>query len=312
MIESLAEALRSIGVNVIMDAWWEPRIEADVIHYFGRPPTLNVFLAREKGYRVVFTDILDSTASRSRTARMVQKVLIAVLKKGLRGFVERLGWDVYQLVDAYVTIVAHEGETARRLFNVPAARCHVVPHGLPEESLKALVREGGPGDYLFSLATIHSRKNNVELARTARQCGVPVVFAGKPYAQGDPYFQAFLKEVDGVTVRYAGFVSEEEKIQWMTGAGGFVLCSEYESGCIAVYEAAAAGLPLLLADKPWARKSYPPSSRIAYANLRRADATERLRGFYQEARRMPGTQTFPVGTWREVAKAYLDIYQSVL
>lgn len=312
MIEALAKALRELNVNVVSDRWWESQLRADVIHYFGRPPALNVRLAREKGYKVVFTDILDSTASRSRMALMAQRVLITALQKGFKGFVERLGWDVYRMVDAYVTIVAHEGDVARYLFNVPAARCYVVPHGLTGDSLKALAQEHRQDDYLFSLATIHPRKNNLELARSARKAGVPVVFAGKPYAKEDPYFDAFMKEVDGVIVRYAGFVTEEEKIKWMAGARGFVLCSEYESGCIAVYEAAAAGLPLLLSDKPWARRSYPHCPRLNHADVLRPDAPDRLRSFYEKSQRLPGTQTFPVSDWRDVGREYLNIYQKVL
>ncbi len=313
MIESIAKALREIGVNVIMESWWESSLKADVIHYFGRPSATNVRLAREKGYRVVFTDILDSVASRSRMTLVAQKWLIFALKKVLRGFAERFGWDSYRMVDAYVAIVPHEIETARLLFNVPEHRCHVIPHGLTKESLVSLAAPCSNGNYLFSLATIHSRKNTLALARLARRCNIPIVFAGKPYAEQDPYYQAFIKEVDDHFVRYAGFVSEEEKIRWMIGARGFVLMSEYESGCLAVYEAAAAGLPLLLADKAWARKSYPASPRIQYADIHNMpDAGTRLKTFYENAKRQPSSHTFPVHDWQYIAAEYAKIYETVL
>lgn len=138
MIEAISSELQHLGVNIVMDAWWEGKCRADIIHYFGRPDTLSVRLAKEKGYRVVFTDLLDATASRPPVELFVQKILISAMKKALRGFSQRFGWECYGLVDAYVTIVPHELEVAQYLFGVNPASCYTIPHGLPSTSLTAL------------------------------------------------------------------------------------------------------------------------------------------------------------------------------
>jgi glycosyltransferase involved in cell wall biosynthesis len=162
------------------------------------------------------------------------------------------------------------------------------------------------------MATIYSVKNCLLLAQAAKLAQTPVVFLGKPYAEDDPYFAEFKKLVDGKVVRYPGFVAGEEKYKWLRGARGFVLLSQYESGCIAVYEAAAAGLPLLLSDLPWANKVYAKARGTSFVALASAEqVAPKLSTFYSRARRETGT-TFPLLSWRQVAERYLAIYQRIL
>jgi glycosyltransferase involved in cell wall biosynthesis len=118
--------------------------------------------------------------------------------------------------------------------------------------------------------------------------------------------------VDGKIVRYPGFVSTEEKWRYLRGARGFALLSQFESGCIAVYEAAAAGLPLLLSDLPWASKVYANARAVKFIRLRSVtDIAADLGSFYALAHRQPGT-TFPLLTWRQVAEKYANVYQRIL
>ena len=167
-------------------------------------------------------------------------------------------------------------------------------------------------DYLVSVATIHPRKNSVLLAQAARLAKVPIVFLGKPYASDDPYFLEFKSCVDDQIVRYPGFVSAAEKYRYLRGARGFVLLSQYESGCIAVYEAAAAGLPLLLSNLPWASRVYQEARGVKFIPPHTAkSAAGMLAAFYRQAHRQAGT-TFPILSWRQVAAKYLEIYQIIL
>jgi glycosyltransferase involved in cell wall biosynthesis len=113
-------------------------------------------------------------------------------------------------------------------------------------------------------------------------------------------------------VRWPGFVSTEEKHRYLRGARGFVLLSQMESGSIAVYEAAAAGLPLLLSDLPWANKVYQQARGTAFVSLKPAGRIAPvLRAFHAQARRQPGT-TFPLLTWRQVAERYVELYRKLL
>ena len=139
-----------------------------------------------------------------------------------------------------------------------------------------------------------------------------MVFLGKPYATDDPYFLRFQQLVDGKYVRYPGFVSAEEKYGYLRGARGFALLSQFESGCIAIFEAAAAGLPLFLSDLRWARQSYPEARDVSFVSPNDAgQVRERLLDFYQRAHRKPGT-TFPLLNWAQVAQNYLTVYHQIL
>jgi len=302
-----------LGVEVEPARWWDETQKGDILHYMNRPPIQNVRLAKQKGYKVVMTETCDQTASRSRgklfAQRWVTKLTRAVVPHGLT---VRLAWDVYQELDAMVYLVPHEWETVQYLFGADPQRGHVIPHGLEVEVIAELGRPQPEEDYLISTATIHPRKNTVLLARAARLAKIPILFLGRPYAPDDPYFLEFKSCVDDHIVRYPGFVSVPEKYRYLRGARGFVLLSQYESGSVAVYEAAAAGLPLLLSNLPWATRAYREARDAKYVSARSAESLAgALATFYDQAHRKPGT-TFPILSGRQVAAKYLEIYQTVL
>ena len=312
LIEAVTRELTTLGVEVEPERWWDERQSGDVLHYFGRPPSAqHVRLAHQKGRRVVMFESLDQTASRSRLALFGQRCLTRLGRAALPGLTARLAWEVYRELDAMIYVTPIEWAAARYLFDADPARGHVIGHGLEVDALAALIEPEPAGDYLVSVATIAPRKNTVRLAQAARAAGVPVVFLGKPYATEDPYFREFEALVDGQFVRYPGFVSEAEKFRWLRGARGFVLFSQFESGCIAVYEAAAAGLPMLLSDRPWAAQVYGGVPGIEFVAADSAGLAARLREFHERARRQPQA-TFPVPSWRDVARQYLAIYETVL
>jgi len=313
MMEAIMRELSNLGVEVEPERWWDENQQGDVIHYFNRPHLLNVQLAHQKGFKVVMTELLDQTASRTPRQLLAQRSFTRLARVLLPpGMLVRMGWEVYGQLDAMVYAVQHEWEVAQYLFGAQADRGRVIPHGLEEETLRQLALPQNEEDCLISLATIHPRKNSVLLAQAAHRAGTPMVFLGRPYAENDPYFLEFMKWVDGKIVRYPGFVSVEEKWRFLRGARGFALLSQFESGCIAVYEAAAAGLPLLLSDLPWASKVYSKARGVKFVRLRRLDGiAEDLRAFYAGAHRQGGT-TFPLLTWRQVAEKYLEVYRNIL
>lgn len=312
-IESLMRELAALGEEVEPERWWDERQTGDVIHYIGRrAPAVNVRLAHQKGYKVVMTEFMDMTASRPRHQLWLQRLLVRLGMRFLPAFTSRLSWESFRTVDALIFCSPIEPAVAHYLFDADPRRCHYISHGLEAEVLEALARPDEEGDYLLSMATIAPRKRTVLLAEAARLAQVPVLFLGKPYAESDPYYQRFRALVDGRWVRYGGFVSEEEKQQCLRRARGFALLSEFETGCIAVYEASAAGLPLFLSRLPWATGGYPAARQIQFCPLDTPAAiARRLREFYQNARRLQG-HNFPVPTWREVAEQTREVYRQVM
>jgi len=310
--ERLHESLRAIRVEVEFARWWDPGQKCDVIHMLGYPPGM-VHAAHEAGAKVVLTHIVDGMTNASPARRLRHRVRNSILRRCCPGVARRLfTWHVLPEIDALVYIHSEDEATARELYGVPPEKTHVIPHGCTPEQVGAI--HSGPRhkqSYLVSIGSIVRRKNPVVLARAALQAKVPVVFMGKPFSDQDEYYREFLGLVDGRYVVHRGFVSEQEKMELIAGASGFALLSNGESGCIAVYEAAAAGLPLLLSDLPWAR-GYGRYETITRVHLGRADeVADGLARFYASSARraMP---VFPVMTWAEVAAAYLRVYEQAL
>ena len=304
--------LANLGVQVEPVRWWDENQTGDIIHYIGRPDSLSINLAHEKKFKVVMTDLLDQTASRSTLRLFLQRRAIRTIRTVARGLAGNFSWGIYKEIDAMVYAVEHEWEAAKYLFDANPQRGYVIPHGLEERALKQLSIPAPEADYLVSVATISPRKNTVLLAQAAQLAKVPIVFLGKPFSTDNDYFLRFKELADGKYVRYPGFVSEEEKYRYLREARGFALLSKFESGCIAVYEAAAAGLPLFLSNLPWACKSYPQARNLHLSELRTArQIASDLGQFYEQAHRLPAT-TFPVLSWRDVAKEYLRVYEKIL
>jgi glycosyltransferase involved in cell wall biosynthesis len=312
LIEALMRELANLGVTVEPVRWWDGNQTGDIIHYVCRTNVSSIRFAHEKKFKVIMTDLLDQTASRSRSRLFLQRTAIQAARLAAPGLASRFTWGIYRELDAMVFAVGHEWEVAQYLFDANPQRGNIIPHGLEPEALAQLAGAAPEEDYLVSCATIHPRKNTVLLAEAARLAKVPVVFLGKPYSANDDYFLRFKELVDGKYVRYPGFVTEAEKYRYLRGARGFALLSQYESGCIAVYEAAAAGLPLFLSNLPWAARSYPLAKNLQLADLSGVrKAAAQLEQFYQGAHR--GREaTFPVLSWREVAKEYLRVYEKIL
>lgn len=313
LLDALMSELRQLGVEVEPVRWWDLEQTGDILHCMNRPVSVDYLrLAKDKGFKTVMTENLDQTASRTPTKLWLQRLVTQTLRRTIKGSSSRLGWGVYQELDAMIYVVEHEWEVAKYLFDAPPDRGYIIPHGLDAEALKALAEPQPEEDYLISIASITERKNTLILAEAALRAKVPIVFLGKPYAESDPYFLKFKELVDGQYVRYPGFVSSEEKHRLLRGARGFALLSQFESGCIALYEGAAAGLPLFLSDLPWATKVYRNARASRFVKWEnREQLALSLGEFYRGAHRMP-CMTFPIRSWREIAQQYLAIYENLL
>ena len=311
LAEKLYGSLRNLGIEVEYARWWDPDQNSDLIHCLGCSPSM-VSMAHQAGVKVVLTHIVDEMTSSSRSRRFWHRTRNAAIREFAPGSVRRLfPWHVLPAIDQLVYINQADAETAIEIYGIQRRRMHVIPHGCSTDEiarLQAGAREAA--SYLVSVGSIVPRKNTVVLARAARRARVPLVFLGKPFNEEDRYFKEFKALVDEKCVIYPGYVSENEKTAWMVGASGFVLASRAESGCIAVYEAAAAGLPMLLSDRPWAR-TYGRNPSLHLVQPVEDTLAERLKPFFDVSARMEDC-TFPVMTWDDIAKRYLSVYEQAL
>jgi glycosyltransferase involved in cell wall biosynthesis len=218
----------------------------------------------------------------------------------------RLPWSSFRFCDRVLVSLEAEKQILVRSYGVHPTSVRKIPLGLKESFLKA-----GPGprtgDYLISHGTIAPVKNSVELARLAREAQIPVLFVGKPFAEGDSYWEQFRQLVDNKYVRHQPHVaSEVEMINLIQCARGFVLKSRFENWSLAAHEAVACGLPLLLPDLPWARERFGSQASF-FPRKGTTEAAAALRNFYQQSPNIPPPKV-RLYNWREVAELLRDAY----
>jgi glycosyltransferase involved in cell wall biosynthesis len=310
--QKMYENLNSLGVDVEYARWWDPTQKCELIHMFSCSPDM-VRMAHQTGVKTILTHIVDRTTNMSWRQRFYRRIILGAIRTFLPERILNLFyWHILLEIDALVYMHKYDAETAIKVYGAPSEKTYIIPHGCDAEIMQRL-QSGlrNKHSYLISVASIVRRKNTVQLAKVAKHANVPIVFLGKPFSQEDEYFQEFLNLIDGKNVIYPGYVSEDEKIKFLTEASGFVLFSEAESGCIAVYEAAAAGLPLLLSDLPWSH-AYGLHKTIKYVDLKNEIlASNCLSSFFSSSERLKGV-SFPVMTWKEIAEQYLIVYERVL
>jgi len=305
-IEQTKAALEQIGVETAFLEWWNDRQTGDILHHFGALPEEMIVQARNKGWKAVNTILLSHNCNRPKAALLLRRILIRAAMAMPLPQPLRPRWHAFRIWDRVFVSLEAEKQILIRSYGVEECSVRKVPLGLPESFLKA-----GPGprtgDYLISHGTIAPVKNSVELARLAVEAQAPVLFVGKPFAEGDSYWQQFRRLVDNKYVRYQPHVaSEVEMVGLLQRARGFVLMSRFENWSLAAHEAAACGLPLLLPELPWSRERFGPQASY-FPRKSPAQEAGMLRKFYQQSPSAPPPKV-RLYSWREVAEMLHDAY----
>jgi len=311
----LKEFISKQGMRVEFDKWWDPTQNPDIVQFFSITERDTVQRAKARGIKVVLMLLMDHVTSRSRLHLAYLKARNSMFRMICPAIAKKIFyWNEINDFDAIVFL--HQGDcmAAQFLYGARKELCHVIPHGCDALRLEPALCKPEldlPEKYLVSVGTICQRKNSVYLAEMASKAKVPVVFLGGKASSEDPYFNRFQQFVDNKYVFYSGFVSNEQKDVILRNASGFVLMSLGESGCIAAYEAASYGLPLLLSDLNWA-KYYDSPVDIHYCPPDDVDrAARKLVEFFEKSDRRL-FPTFGLLTWNEVGEKYAKLYESLL
>lgn len=301
------DALRRVGVDAEFLDWHREDIQGDILHFFGRLPVVLQELARQKGLRIVISDLLAGQGARAPWRLQLERYGRKMVEQRLPG---TASWSVYRRADACVALTSWEARLLQEQFSVPPGRIHVVPNGVEEVFLESAPVQREP--WLLCVATVTRIKRVVELAQAAVLARVPIRFVGKPYSAADPYAREFgeVVQANPDLLKYEGPVNDRGTLaELYRKARGFVLLSAYESLSLAALEAAACECPLLLSDLPWARAAFEPNAAFCGADLSPALTAAHLRAFYENADSMPKPPR-PL-TWLQVAKQLEQVYQGL-
>lgn len=311
-VRQTLQALQRLGLTVEHARWWEDDLEADVLHFFGKPTPQYAALCRQKRRRLVISDLLTAQGSYGAWRRAINPVVLGADRLS-GGAVRRfLRWSVYDAASALVALTEWEGRLLVRLYGADPRRIRVVPNGVDEIFLEPGPEPAHRAGHLLCTATITGRKRVLELARAAARARVPVRFVGAPYEKEDAYSRAFRDVVSSHQglLEYAGPVDDRRALAGeYRQASGFVLLSAMESQSLSALEAAACGLPLLLGDLPWARCTFGDTATYCPLGAEAREARE-LAGWYRALDRAPRPSR-PL-SWLQVAERLRDLYADLL
>lgn len=312
----LQSEISKLGVDIEFSRWWDKSQEnADIIHFL-TPDVAIAKLAKERGMKTFLSMIFDFETSKSKSEQRKRIIKNRFMDKFSGIFGAKTYWHSFKYMDMVQFMHTYDRDTAMRYFPsfLPQDKVVIIPHAYAPEDMGIsgslnIVEMNLPDKYLVSCANISQRKQTVKLARLAKKAEVPIVFMGSRTVT-DPYFQLFEKEVDNKYVFYPGYVSKEWKDCIEENASGYVLLSLGESGCIAVYEAAAYKMPLLLSNLPWAWGYDTPTDLYLCDQHDENKAVSQLKDFYSQAGRLNHTP-FKIHTWGDVARMYVEQYNKL-
>lgn len=312
----LLRQLAAKGIDVAYETWHDPTLAPSLVHVFGYNDVEHLRLLKRRGIGLVYTHIMDGITNQPAWRRRYHALKSRVVRRLPRRLEPLTPWRGLDLFDACVYMHEADRQTAIDVYGIDPAKTSVIPHGVEdvrlfqEQPFQDQPSTAGTG-YLVSLGSIVPRKNPLFTAAACGEANVPVVFVGHALDATSDYHRRFLE-----TARQAGAevhtdVTPDRKLQLLANASGFILLSRGESGCISVYEAAATGLPLLLADLPWAKGYERPTCLEHCSPFDQHAAAATIRDFHARARRQR-QPTLHVRTWSEIADMYLDTYHRVL
>ena len=310
-IEHTKKALEASGVEVEWLRWWDDQQKGDLIHHFNAASLTYLEQARAIGMPVVMTTLFTETCNRTRGALQRQGWLTrAILRLPCgEGIKRQLAWRAYNACAHNIVGLAAEKQVLEVVYRVPPERISEVPLGLSNLFLQAGHGKRGE-DHLICTGTITNRKRSVELARLAQISRVPILFVGKPYHSSDPYWSEFINLVDGKYVKHHSHVTnEEEMIQLLQSARGFVLMSRHENWCLSAHEAVACGLPLLVPDQKWSRERFGEEANYFTGHSERD--VEVIRKFHANAVSLRAPKV-KLWSWNEAVVSLISCYERIV
>lgn len=313
----LQKEISKLGVDIQFYRWWDQsQADCDIIHFLANEPRI-AQLAHTRGIKCFLSQIFDFESNKTEFEKKKTILKNRIVNK-LPGLLSASAyWKSFQYMDCIQFMHKYDYETALRYFpkELGDKKKIIIPHAYAPDDMNIgkylnIKEMNLPEKYLVSVANISTRKQTVLLARYAKQAKVPIVFMGSKN-DNDPYFQKFKTEIDNKYVFYPGYVSKEWRDCIESHASGYVLLSLGESGCIAVYEAAAYKIPLLLSNLPWAWGYDNPTDIYFCDQQDEKKAIQQLQKFYNLSGKMDHTP-FKIQSWGEVAKMYIKQYSELL
>lgn len=175
----------------------------------------------------------------------------------------RLKFKMLPWISALTVVNAEQARYAVKILGIAADRVHVIPNIVDDIFFDppsiADDFDVGFNDYVLCTGNVCRRKNQLTLVKACRKLGVPLLLVGDALIGEEEYGKAVAEAMHGMP-----------NMAWIRGlaAGSDALAASYrnclmfalpsyaEAQPISALEAAAAGKPILLADRSYARQEF--------------------------------------------------------
>ncbi|QHI70190.1 glycosyltransferase family 4 protein [Tichowtungia aerotolerans] len=309
----MKNALKKCGVETGWMRNEDTSLSADILHSWGHCHDALLDIAHNKGVKVV-ADIQNGTAIQDyRPFRLMIRRYLDQFAKGMLGYKRYcsvLNRGMYSKADALISNNPAYLEYVCRVFNVPVSKTHAIWRGVrdPFFEINGLKKK----EHLVCVGSILPLKNQVLLARIAKEEKVPIKFIGPPHPESESYVREFENAVDGRYVTWErGIIDSEELAQRVGESMGLVLLSSYESYGNVIMEALAAKVPVLASSLFSLQSIYGNDIQYVSTPLD-AHVAPALTAFYDQSCRMGGTvapaQIKPL-RWSQVAQKVIEVYK---
>lgn len=263
---SALSAVRLCGVDASRMDIWSRDADFDVLHVWGLSTSHSpaVHWARQSGKHVVMTALLPYLNAKRWMRHFASMVTGPA----------RLRRQLLNMVDVVVVVNEAQAETACRMLGLPRNRLAVIPNIIEATYFQrqtgvSAMTDGSDG-YVLCAGNVCMRKNQLNLAEACIAVDCSLLIIGDVLRGEERYGEALARLVD-----------RHPAIRWLPGmpfgspdlvkafrrCGAFALPSHEETQPISVLEAAAAGKPVLIGNKLYARQRYYRNACLVDPNL---------------------------------------------
>ncbi len=249
------DSVRSRGLDIRPLDWWSKDDDFDIIHCWGLSAQHEnaINWARTAKKKVVISVLVGYP---SWTALLRRRLSEAA---GLNRWRKR----ILNLVDAVTVVNQDQADFVCQFGGVAPERVFVIPNIVRESFLNYPKMESRPpshlAGYILTTGNLCSRKNQLSLVMACRDLGVPLLIIGDVLTGETDYGEAVAREVaTSQNIRWIKSLpaGSGELISAYANAKIFALPSYEETQPISALEAVAMEIPILLADRPYARQTY--------------------------------------------------------
>lgn len=310
-------ALQILGVSIESVDYCNTADRFDILHLFGLSANYRdiCYYAANK-YPIVL-----SAVSGARYAWRWRAVLWDLVSRLTRTVRLQTTYDRLRSVCRHASAVLCLNELEARFLHItyglPWERIVIVPNGVDDSffcaSGEAFTQKYRVRDFVLFTGNIVERKNPLKLAQVLRRLGYPGVFIGGTLTAEQTYANAFESVVNSApNLVWIRRLENHDPILASAYAAAKVFClpSSMEAQSLSALEAMAAGLPIILADVPYAYQT--PFERSLKCHPKDEAS---LRRCLEEAMSKPEVYRVKLSDqyrWHNIARQVLDVYQKVL